>query len=370
MEITEFTLERIQSLYENTVDYNLSDSSVHPYNLAELLNPQQIEEMLKLELGYGWTNGSEALRQSVARLYNNKTADNVIVTNGSAEANFLLVMSLLNPGDELVVLVPNYLQIWGWAKAIGVTVKDVLLQESLGWQPNIDDVRAALTKRTKMIAVCNPNNPTGSVLSEQTLRDLVRVAQEHELILHADEVYRGAELNGIESPSLVDLYDKAIITAGLSKSMALPGLRIGWLVGPEAEIYEAWRCKDYTSITTSAISEFIGNIVVQPDKREQILARSRAILNHNTALLKHWLDENSELFSCNLPQAGGMAFVRYTMPINSTELVHKLREECSIMLLPGDVYGLDHYIRIGIGAPSDHLTAGLKALADYARLLR
>ena len=139
MEITEFTLERIQSLYENTVDYNLSDSSVHPYTLAQLLNPQQVQDMLQLELGYGWTNGSKELRQSVARLYSDKSAANVIVTNGSAEANFLLVMSLLNPGDELVVLVPNYLQIWGWAKAIGVTVKEVLLQENLGWQPAIDD---------------------------------------------------------------------------------------------------------------------------------------------------------------------------------------------------------------------------------------
>lgn len=367
MEFEEFSLERIQSLYENTVEHNLSDSGVHPYNLNELLNPQQLQEMLNVDLGYGWTNGSPELRTSIANLYSERGEDNVTVTNGSAEANIVMVMAMLDPGDELIVVVPNYLQIWGFAKAIGVTVKELPLREELGWLPDLAELEGLVTDRTKMITICHPNNPTGSLLPAENMAELVAFARRHGLWLHADEVYKGSELDGNERQSFADLYEKSIVTSGLSKSMALPGLRIGWLVGPEPEIYRAWQGKDYTSITAGAVSEYVANIVVQPEKRNQILERSRRILNENVSLLSDWLDTNANLFSCILPKAGGMAFVRYNMDVNSTELVHRLREDRSIMLLPGDVYGMDGYIRLGVGAPKDHIHNGLMHLADYTR---
>jgi aspartate/methionine/tyrosine aminotransferase len=367
MKIEEFTLERIQSLYENTVEYNLSDSGVHPYSLRELLTPEQQNAVLDVELGYGWTNGRVELRQAIANLHPGRTVDHVMVTNGSAEANFLLVMSLLEPGDELVVFVPNYLQIWGWARAIGVQVKEVLLREELGWTPDLDDVRKAVSSRTKMMTICHPNNPTGSILSRDIMDGLVEIARQYGIYLHADEVYKGAELDADEPPSFADLYEKAIITNGLSKAMALPGLRIGWLVGPVQEIYTSWQRKDYTSITTGAVSEFVAEIAIQPAKRQEILSRSKQILRANLALLQRWVDQNNDLFSFVPPKAGGMAFLRYAMPINSTKLVHRLREERGIMLLPGDVYGLDQHIRIGIGAPAEHLEVGLKRLSDFIR---
>lgn len=177
MQIEEFTLERIQSLYENLVEFNLSDSGVHPYSLKELLTPDQLLGLHEVELGYGWTNGGVELRDTIARLYKGRDRDNVMVTNGSAEANFILVMTLLEPGDELVLFVPNYLQIRGWAKALGVTVKEIVLREELGWLPDLDEVRAAVTSKTRMISLCNPNNPTGSLLPRQTMDALVDIAR-------------------------------------------------------------------------------------------------------------------------------------------------------------------------------------------------
>ncbi len=211
MKIKEFTLERIQSLYENTVDYNLSDSGVHPYSLSQVLTPEEVAKVAELDLGYGWTNGGVELRETIAKLYKGQTPDNVIVTNGSAEANFLMVMALLNPGDELIVFVPNYLQIWGWAKALGVTVREVSLKEDKEWAPDLTELEGAISDKTKMITICNPNNPTGSVLSLEAMNELVAFAKKHDVYLHADEVYRGAEFNGVEPPSFVDLYDKAIV---------------------------------------------------------------------------------------------------------------------------------------------------------------
>lgn len=367
MQIDEFALERLQSLYENTVEINLSDSGVHPYTLQELLTPQEVEGLLRVELGYGQTNGSLALRQAIAQHYAARTPDEVIVTNGSAEANFLLAMTLLEAGDELVVLVPNYMQIAGWAKALGVVVRQVSLRADLGWAPDLEELARAITPRTKMVTLCHPNNPTGSVLERSTMDAIVALARRHDLYLHADEVYKGVELAGPESVSFADLYDKAIVTSGLSKAMALPGLRLGWLVGPAKAIYGAWQRKDYTSITASAVSEYIGTLVLEPARRQAVLARSKRILRDNGALLAAWIAANADYFSYVPPKATGMAFVRYHFPMNSTDLVHRLRTTASTLLLPGDVYGLDGYVRIGIGAPAAHLQTGLTRLSEFAR---
>ena len=367
MEIEEFALERIQSLYENTVEFNLSDSGVHPLCLNDLLSDAEMRELQALELGYGWTNGAVSLRETIAALYESRTSDEIIVTNGSAEANFLLVMSLLNPGDEIVVFTPIYRQIWGWARALGVKVNAVRHDGDADWQPRLADLEEAISGKTRLITICNPNNPTGAVMPPEAMRELVQIADSHNIYLHADEVYKGSELRGPECASFLDIYDKAIVTNGLSKAMALPGLRIGWLAGPVADIYTAWQRKDYTSITTSAISEYVAERVLKPELRSVILRRSKKILRQNLALLQEWIDANADLVSLIPPQAGGMAFVRYRFEANSTELAHRLRDERGVLLLPGDVYGLDGYFRIGIGSPRSHLEPGLERIADYLR---
>jgi len=365
MKIEEFSLERIQSLYENIVPLNLSDSGVHPMSIRELLSPAEIEELMGLELGYGWTNGEVSLRETIAGLYQDRGADDVIVTNGSAEANFLMVMSLLNPGDEIVVFTPNYLQILGWARAIGVDVRTVAHDANADWEADIEKLRETVSAKTRLITICNPNNPTGATLSTEAMQALVDIAREHDIYLHADEVYKGSELNADEPPSVVDLYEKAIATNGLSKAMALPGLRIGWLAGPAEEIYAAWQSKDYTSITTSTVSEYIAERVLQPELRQTVLNRSKSILRENLALLTAWVDANSDFVSLIPPKAGGMAFVRYNRDINSTKLAHTLRTDCGVFILPGDVYGIDGYFRVGIGAPKSHLEPGLQKIGEY-----
>ena len=365
MQIKEFSLERIQSLYENLVELNLSDSGVHPYRLKDLLTEEQSREVLELELGYGWTNGSTELRERIASLYVDRTADNVIVTNGSAEANFLMVMSLLEPGDEIIVIVPNYMQIAGWAESIGVTVVEVPLDHTRGWLPDLDSLENVLTDNTKMITICHPNNPTGSTLPLDEINKLVNFAKKHDLYIHADEVYKGAEFDGNELPSFADVYDKAIITSGLSKAMAMPGLRIGWLVGLPDDIYKTWQRKDYTSITTGAVSEYVANIVLEPSYRSTVLQRSKDYLISNLAILQHWVDENQDWVSFVPPKAGGMAFIKYELNINSTELAHIFRNELGVLILPGDVYGLDGYFRVGIGAPTEHLREGLKRISTH-----
>lgn len=364
MKIETFELERMQSLWENRVDYNLTESGIHPYTLRELLSEEEIQQLLDVRLGYGWTNGEPKLRDLVASYYPGATADNVLITNGSAEANFLAMWTLMEPGDNLVVMVPNYLQIWGLARSLGVEVRPFRLREEHDWTPDLEEIRALVSERTRAIVICNPNNPTGAVLSRQDMERIVEIARRGDTLVYTDEIYKGAEFDGQEGPSFRDLDERCIVAAGLSKALAHPGLRIGWLVGPEDFIEEAWLRNDYTTITTGLLNETVATVILQPERRQQILARNREMLQGNLRILQDWIARRPGLFDFIPPKAGGMCFLRYHHRINSTELATKLRDEKRLLVLPGDVYGMDHYIRLGIGERPDYLRAGLELLGQ------
>ena len=211
-----------------------------------------------------------------------------------------------------------------------------------------------------MIAVCNPNNPTGYTLTHKEMQEIVGIAKSADAWIYSDEVYRGAELNGKEIESFIGMYDKVMVNGGLSKAYALPGLRLGWLVGPEKLISDSWAYHDYTSITAGVMSHFIGEITLRPEKRQEILNRNRTMLNENLAAVKQWLDQYGNLFEYVPPKAGGMLFVKYNLDINSSELSEWLRMEKSVFILAGDCFGMDHHLRIGIGAQKNYLLEGLE----------
>jgi hypothetical protein len=369
LKIETFDLERIQSLYENTVDYNLTESGLHPYTLEELLDEREIRQLLSVRLGYGQTDGSIPLRQSISRLYPGAAVNNILATNGSAEANFIAVWSNLEPGDELVLMLPNYMQIWGLARSFGVEVKPLYLKEDLDWAPDMEALKQSVSPRTKMIAVCNPNNPTGAVLGQPAMHEIVRLARENDAWIYADEIYRGAELDGRETPSFYGLYDKVIVCGGLSKAYGLPGLRIGWQVGPADIIEKAWSYHDYITICTGALSQAIAEIVLKPEMRQKVLGRSRKMLNRNLVALVEWVEKHGNLFRFIPPKAGGIAFLRYHLDINSRELATRLREEKSVFVMDGDSFGMDHYIRIGIGSEKDYFLKGLNLIDELLRQL-
>lgn len=367
MKIEEFKLERIQSVWENVVEYNLTESDVHPYSLKELLSEQQLEQLLNLNLGYGQTNGSIELRNTISQLYTRTDLDNILVTNGSAEANYLTTWCLLEPGDEFIFMLPNYMQMQGLAKCFGATIKTFNLREDLQWEPDIQELKSLISPKTKMIAICNPNNPTGAILSQHAMKEIVNIAKSVDAWLFADEIYRGAELNGKETPSFLGLYDKVIVNGGLSKAYALQGLRLGWLVGPKNEIEKLWSYSDYTTITTGLISQYVANLALRSELRGKILSRNRDVLNENLELVKKWVKEHENLFHFVPPKGGGMVFLRYNMDINSTELSTLLREKKDVFVVPGDCFGMDHYIRIGIGTNNEYLLEGLDLIDELLK---
>jgi aspartate/methionine/tyrosine aminotransferase len=362
MNIRIFDLERVQSLYENTVAINLTESGFHPYTLKELLSPEQLASIHETVLGYGQTNGSIPLRETIAELYPNCTSENILVTNGSAEANFVACHTLLEKGDEVVMMVPNYMQIWGIVEEMGCIPKKFHLVEENGWKPDLAELESMVNVNTKMIALCNPNNPTGYVLSIEEMEAIVKIAQMFDCWIYCDEVYKGANLDGIEKPSFYGMYDKVMVNGGLSKAYALPGLRLGWLVGPENNIADTWAYHDYTSITAGILSHKIGEIVLKPEMRKKVLNRSISMLNENLKEIIQWASQYNDLLSFQPPMAGGMVFIHYKFDIKSTELSDWLRLEKGVFILAGDVYGMDHHFRIGIGAEKKDLLKGFEIL--------
>jgi len=371
MKIEIFKLERNQSLYENTVEFNLTESGVQPYSLNEVLDITDQRKLLDLELGYGQTNGSEALRDLIAGLYANLNSDQVIVTNGSSEANFIAMWSLLEPGDEIIYMQPNYMQISGIAQSMGIRVRPFCLREMENgrWEPDVSDLARLTNKKTRMVCICNPNNPTGSVLSEDQMGAIVDHCRRHGLTLYADEVYRGAELHGVITTSVLDLYEKSIAVGGMSKSMSLPGLRIGWLVGPAKFINLAWQHRDYTSISSGLISQFVAEKVLAPRFLPQVRQRAQAFLCGNLALLEKWVDTQAGKFTYFPPQAGGMLLLKYSMNLNSREFTEMLRRDFGLLIVPGDDYDMGNYLRIGIGGNPTYLEAGLSRLQQAVNKL-
>ena len=367
MHIDVFKMERMQSTWENVVDYNLSESGVHPLDLQELLTPAELEDLTKVPLGYTQTNGTVQLRERIARLYPGIGVEQILTTAGSSEANFLLMWSLIEPGDEVLFELPNYMQMGGLMRAFGAKVKTFRLHEGLAWQPDLDEMRRLVTAKTKLIVLTNPNNPTGGVLSEESRRGIVDLAAGAGAWLLADEVYQGAELSGVTTPSFWGAYDKTLVVNGLSKAYGLPGLRIGWIIGPEEVIKKTWPYHDYTTISPSALSDKLATFALEPDRRARILARTRGILKANFPVLEAWLKGHGGLFSFRPPQAGAICFARYALKANSTELVERLIKEHSVLVVPGDHFETEGYLRFGYGDEKDYLLKGLARIDEMLK---
>ncbi len=362
-----FELERFMSLYEQTVDFNLSESGVHPVVLSELLDndPKLIEELLETDLNYPHVNGVPELRQNIARLYESATADNVLVTIGAIEANYIAVRSLLSTGDEIVIMTPNYMQIWGIAKNHGLRVKTFPLIEENGWAPDLDALAAAVTGETKMIAICNPNNPTGRAMTVDELDAVIDIARSVGAWLLADEVYSGAERESEEETvRLFGRYEKAISIGSMSKAYGLPGLRTGWVVAPQTVIDVLWERHEYLTISSTMLGNKLSAQALSPEVRPRLLARTRSYIRDGFEIFSQWLDDHPGLFSLVPPDAAAIAFVRYHLDVNSTELVHRLMAEKNVLLVPGDQFGLDHHLRISFGLPPAYLTEALDRTHD------
>jgi len=362
-----FMMERMMSKFEKEVEYNLSESGVHPLTLKELYQDDSdgLAGLLSLELDYAHANGIPELRENIAALYPGAGPENVLVTVGAIEANYDILWSLLSTGDEVVVMLPNYMQIWGLAKNMDLDLKTFTLDEKNGWAPDLDGLRKVVTGRTKLIAVCNPNNPTGYILKNEEMEAIIETARRAGAWILADEVYAGAErLADVQTPSFYGKYEKVLAVGSLSKAYGLPGLRIGWAVGPTDVIDELWARHEYLTLSATMLSNHLAAYALSPRVRPRLIQRARGYIRRGYPVLEHWMNEHREILSTTPPQAAAIAFVKYRLDISSSRFVERLREEKRVLIVPGDHFGLDRFVRISFGLPHDYLTPALGRIHD------
>ncbi|HET8798999.1 MAG TPA: aminotransferase class I/II-fold pyridoxal phosphate-dependent enzyme [Thermoanaerobaculia bacterium] len=372
MKLAPFAMERLQSIWEHQVAWNLAESGVHPLRVEELLQTEDDRlALLRQDLCYTQTNGTADLRTLIASMYPDATPAHVQVTNGGSEANCIALLAIVQPDDDVVVMMPNYMQVPELARALGARVQRWNLVASQAttevparWRPDFSQLETLVTARTRAILICNPDNPTGARFTAEDLNAVCRIASRVGAWVLADEIYRGAELDGVDTPTVWGRYDRAIVTSGLSKAYALPGLRIGWVVGPPALVEETWGIHDYTTIGPGAINDRLARVALSPARRELLLVRTRGILRTNYPVLRRWIEKRSSFMSHVPPEAGAIAFLKYELPINSTALVERVRDEHSVLIVPGDHFDMDGYLRIGFGTDPELLIGALDRLGE------
>ncbi len=353
MQISPFKLERYFAAYEFNVEYLLSPSDCQSLSLAELLVLASAETQAlwqSLELGYTESAGHPVLRAAVAKLYDSVTADDVLIAVPE-EAIFLLMQTFLRPGDQVVALLPAYQSLHEIARASGceVTPWPIALVDGK-WRLDLEGLTHVIGDRTRLLVVNFPHNPTGYLPTHEEFADIVAIARAHDLFVLCDEMYRGLEYDVSQRlPSICDLYERGIALAGLSKTHAVPGLRIGWLATRErAVLRDAQMLKDYTTICNSAPSEILALAALEA--QDAIIERNLAIIGKNLTLAESCFAWNRSNFEWIAPMAGSIAFPRWIGPGPVESLCDRLLDDQGVMLVPGSIFDWDgNHFRIGLG---------------------
>lgn len=363
MNFQPFELECFQSQFERTVEYNLADSSVKCANVTDLLAGEDPTAVTHFPLFYPEVNGTGILRERIAALYKDARPSNVLVTVGAAQANLVVASTLLEPGDDVIVVSPGYRQIWGLARNAGCRVHEVHLRPENNWRLDLDELETAAGPRIKLISIVNPNNPTGTVLSAREMERIVSICAKSGAWLHADEVYRGTELSLPETPSFWGMYDRLVCVNSLSKAYGLAGLRVGWAVASPQMIEELWRRHEYAVIAASGPSMALAEIALRPDKRQALLDRQKQLSRDGHRILRDWVRSQNGLFSVGEAMATSIAFVRCHLEIGSVALADFIRRKASVLVAPGAYLGTEHHLRITVGYEPEKVKAALSRIS-------
>ncbi|AOW79614.1 aspartate transaminase [Halodesulfurarchaeum formicicum] len=351
MDVPPFELERFFAEYEHEADIMLAESGIRSLPADRFdLDPGPLGYVIP-------TNGDPALRAEIGGRYG-RNPEEVLLTVGTQEANFVLFQSLLSRGDHAVVVTPTYQALHSLPETIAdVTRVDL---EPPEWTLDMDEVAGAIRPETELIVINNPNNPTGRYHDPETIHALYDLAVDNDAYLHADEVYR--LLDPDPDPPVASLGPHGISTAGLTKAYGLAGLRFGWLVADEAVIDAAWRWKDYTTISPSKIGQHVARQALG-EQEADILAENRELATRNREIVRDFLDaQDLDWFD----PVGVNGFVEVPPEFESSEaFCREFVEQESVVLAPGAAFGFDGYFRIGFGLPTDELREGLARLESF-----
>jgi len=365
-----FKLEDYLSHYEFKAPYLLCCSDAESFSLKEILALATDDEQKlwdNLHLGYTEAPGHPFLRETISKqLFQNLSAENILLTAGAEDGIFCAFSALCNPGDHVIVITPCYQSLYEIPKSKGCSITTIPLKEENNWRIDLNAIEHAIRPNTKWMVINFPHNPTGQVIRQEELLSLVQLLDRHGIWLFSDEAYHllGSPKEGWAQPAAC-LYSRAISLGVMSKAYGLAGLRIGWIACQDtAVLKKIEHMKHYTSICCSAPSEILSIIAL--NHKDIILSRNNAIVKNNINILDQFFTQHSELFSWAVPEGGCIGFVKYHGPENIDDFSKNLVEEKGVLLLPANVYSVStNHFRIGFGRKN--MPEALNHLKDFLR---
>ena len=369
MKIKPFAVEEWMNAWEVGAKYNIAETcvdSISMNDLFELTGEDKTEFLNRLcarRLSYGDIEGLPEFRKGVCGLYKTLNIKNIVPTHGASGANHHVFYSLISPGDRVVSIMPTYQQLYSIPESYGADVQILHLSKENNYLPDLEKLRRLVTPKTKMICINNPNNPTGALMSEQMLREIVEIARSADAWILCDEVYRHLSQEDGWCPSIVDLYEKGISVSSMSKVFSLAGLRLGWIATHDMSVVKSCLShRDYNLVSCGVFDEMLAAAALK--HRDKLLERSRKIVRENLQILDDWVGSESHV-SYVKPKAGTTALVYYDLDIPSYEFCEEMYKKTGAFVTPGDCFEVPHSMRIGYAYGKQDLIDGLKAISEY-----
>ncbi|WP_270553394.1 aminotransferase [Cloacibacillus evryensis] len=371
MKIATFKVEEWMNLNETKAKYNIAETCVDSVSLDELFSlagrdrREFFDTLSRRRMTYGAIFGAEELKAAICGLYRSAGADDVVTTHGAAGANHLALYSLVEPGDAVVSVMPTYQQLYSIPESYGAKVRILKLKREENFLPDLDRLRTLVNEKTKVICINNPNNPTGALMPEETLRGIVGIARRVGAYVICDEVYRFLTQEEGYPESIADLYEKGIAVGSMSKVFSLAGLRLGWIATRSREaMREILLHRDYDTISCGMIDEALATVALEA--KEAIIARNRAIVRENLTILDEWIAKEPR-FSYVKPQCGTTALLYCDVDMPSEEFCARLLAETGAFLTPGSCFDEEHCFRIGYACSKEELKEGLAKLSEFVK---
>lgn len=371
MKIDTFKVERWMNEFEERAVYNLAETCIDSLTLKELLKlcKKEQEEYLatlaETRLSYSHIFGSPELRKGISSLYENVDPDNIVPTHGAVGANNMIITTLISSEDNMVCVLPTYQQHYSIPASIGADVRILKLTMENNYLPDLDELRSLVDQNTKMITINNPNNPTGSLILPDMLKEIAEIARGVGAYLLSDEVYRSISEDGSYMTSVLDVYEKGISVGSMSKSFSLAGLRMGWIAANDPEVIEQVKeRRDYDTISCGVLDDKLAALALA--NKEAVIERNRNIVLKNRAILDEWVSETPEVKYVR-PAAGTTALVYYDRDILSYDLCKRLLETKGVLFTPGSCFEMEGAVRIGYAFDSVTLREGLDKFAEFLR---
>lgn len=370
MQIQPFKLEEWLKKYEPSAKYNLAESCVYAVSLDDfflitrLSKKDILDECCQIRLDYGNIDGgSLEIKEAVAGLYKTMKPENVMVVHGATEATPLICWTMLDAGDHIITLCPDYQQFISVPESMGVIVDHIHLSPDDSYSLPLDRIESTITDKTRAIIFSNPNNPTGSILTENELKGLIDLARKYNLYIICDEVYRQVLQDEAIVPSIADIYEKGISLGSMSKAFSLAGIRLGWIATPDNDMLQQIKYHSaYSMSSVGALTEYIAAKALE--HKQTLIDRNMSLLRVNLITLDGWMSQNKEHLSYVHPQAGSTVLIYYDFDIPSEKLCAYVFEKTGTLITPGDMFHIPNSFRISYACDHRQLIAGLACLSE------